>query len=362
MIEGTTHEVADIRSFLLSNLDRRDLVDIAAGQLHITRRAVLQELGALARAGFIEASGTSRNRTFSLITRELLNETYEITLKLQEDVVWSHDVGPKLRKLPPNVVALWNYCFTEIFNNAIDHSEGTEIFVYVQADALNTELTIHDNGVGIFKKIQVAMELVDERQAVLELAKGKFTTDKSRHSGLGVFFSSRMLDSFDILSGTVYFSHEAGLEHDWALQAQDTTSGTTVFMRLGNASKRTTLDIFNRFSDGKANGFNKTVVPVALAQYDFDQLVSRSQAKRVLARVDLFSHVVFDFTDVLSIGQAFADEIFRVFANAHPTVRLSTINTTRDVEEMIRSVKKEAVRQSKAERRRIPIGDRRSRK
>jgi len=38
------------------------------------------------------------------------------------------------------------------------------------------------------------------------LAKGKLTTDPKRHSGEGIFFSSRMFDEFDILSGGV-FSH-----------------------------------------------------------------------------------------------------------------------------------------------------------
>jgi len=54
-------------------------------------------------------------------------------------------------------------------------------------------------------------------------------------------------------------------------------------------------------------------VPVKLAQYGNDKLVSRSQAKRLLARVELFKVVMLDFTNVPTIGQAFADEIFRVF-------------------------------------------------
>ena len=56
--------------------------------------------------------------------------------------------------------------------------------------------------------------------------------------------------------------------------------------------------------------FNKTVVPVRLAQYGNDQLISRSQAKRVLARIDLFSTVLLDFEGVPAIGRAFADEVF----------------------------------------------------
>lgn len=46
-------------------------------------------------------------------------------------------------------------------------------------------------------------------------------------------------------------------------------------------------------------------------------LDSRSQAKRLLARVDKFKKVIFDFDDVEPIGQAFADEVFCVFAKQH---------------------------------------------
>jgi hypothetical protein len=53
---------------------------------------------------------------------------------------------------------------------------------------------------------------------------------------------------------------------------------------------------------------------------DGDPLISRSQAKRVLARVELFRTVLFDFSRVSSIGQAFADEMFRVFAHTHPGI------------------------------------------
>ena len=87
-----------------------------------------------------------------------------------------------------------------MFNNAIDHSGGTEI-VFVTKTAAQTTITIKDNGIGIFKKIQAAMNLLDERHAILELAKGKLTTDPKRHTGEGIFFTSRLVDSFDIVSG-----------------------------------------------------------------------------------------------------------------------------------------------------------------
>jgi hypothetical protein len=67
-----------------------------------------------------------------------------------------------------------------------------------------------------------------------------------------------------------------------------------------------------------------------------DFLISRSEAKRILARVESFEEAIFDFSGVESIGQAFADEIFRVFATAHPAVKLTPIHANEEVNRMIR--------------------------
>ena len=85
--------------------------------------------------------------------------------------------------------------------------------------------------------------------------------------------------------------------------------------------------------------FNKTVVPVKLAQYGDESLVSRSQAKRLLARVDRFQTVIMDFKDVETIGQSFADEIFRVFQRQHPEITLFAVNTSEEVAGMITRAK-----------------------
>lgn len=45
-----------------------------------------------------------------------------------------------------------------------------------------------------------------------------------------------------------------------------------------------------------------------------------------------------DFKGVTRIGQAFSDEIFRVFTNKYPDVHLVTVNTSADVENMIKRV------------------------
>lgn len=67
--------------------------------------------------------------------------------------------------------------------------------------------------------------------------------------------------------------------------------------------------------------------------------MSRSQARRVLARFNRFQEVMLDFKGVPRIGQAFADEIFRVFKNEHPEVAIYPVRTTPDVQAMIDHVR-----------------------
>jgi hypothetical protein len=66
--------------------------------------------------------------------------------------------------------------------------------------------------------------------------------------------------------------------------------------------------------------------------------ISRSEAKRLVANLEKFSEIVLDFRDVKSVGQGFADEVFRVFAGRYPTIRIATENTRPAVDAMIRHV------------------------
>ena len=80
----------------------------------------------------------------------------------------------------------------------------------------------------------------------------------------------------------------------------------------------------------------RTDIPLKLAQYGTDLLIARSQAKRILARLESFEEVFLDFSGVEEIGHSFADEIFRVYATAHPGVKLTPIHANEDVHRMIR--------------------------
>jgi len=276
---------------------------------------------------------------------ELAHEIHELSFLvdgLEEDRVWSEEIDPLLSQLPQNVREIWHYGCTEMINNVIDHANSKIVEILVDKTARSTRISVSDAGIGIFRKIAAALKLEDDRHAVVELAKGKVTTDPDNHTGEGIFFSSRVFDHYLIVSGEVLFTHDVGSDLDWIFggeEPQEEVRGTVVIMEIRNSSGKTLQDVFDQYAtDTEDYRFDKTIVPVRLMTYGDDRLVSRSQAKRLLSRIDRFRHVILDFEGVESIGQAFADEIFRVFASKNPGVEIVPAQANEQVSRMINRV------------------------
>jgi anti-sigma regulatory factor (Ser/Thr protein kinase) len=212
----------EIRQFILARVDEHphDIARLTAKQFGLTRQAVNLHLQRLLADSDLVRQGKTRRTRFFLAPKKTWQKHY--AGRQSESDVWESAVLPQISDLPDNALDIWRYSFTEMFNNAVDHSSGTRITVQLKCTAVNVEIAIIDNGVGIFKKIQRAMKFSNERYSPLELAKGKFTTDPAHHTGEGIFFTSKMLDAFDISSGGVYFTSVSPLKNP---------KGTAVWMK-----------------------------------------------------------------------------------------------------------------------------------
>ena len=326
-----------VRRYVLETIGAgsANVVQDTARRFNISRQAVNKHLRRLQTEGLIVAQGTTRSRQYELAV--IHRHTIDLNLDTQRDenLIWRRQIAPLVADAAVNAKDIWAYGCQEMLNNAIDHSSGTKITVRISSNVLSTIMTIEDDGYGVFRKIRESMNLEDERHAVFELSKGKLTTAPNNHTGEGIFFTSRMFDFFSISSGNVYFAHKSSDENFWVLENDASVAGTTIHMELSNSTKRTSKEVFDQFSN-EDYAFSKTVVPVNLARYDNDALLSRSQARRVLARVDRFSTVLLNFENVEHVGQAFADEVFRVFANAHPQIEIVPIRANPQVMAMIK--------------------------
>ena len=324
-----------LRALELIFEDGRRLGPRLASAIGVSRQVANGYLKRLASDGMVNVEGATRACVYSL---KLLSDGHDSFAcdGLEEDRVVTQVISPVIADLPHNVQNSWRYAASEMINNAIEHSGSSQVHVGVRRDALHTEVTVRDDGEGIFLKIQRILGLSDPREAILELAKGKLTTAPENHSGEGIFFTSRVMDAFDIESGRLRFRHAEHSFDRFDEEEGDSAGGTIVRLRLGNQSERTTSDVFDAYSDPEEYSFDKTVVPLHLAQQEGHVLVSRSQARRVSYRFEMFRRVELDFQGISTIGQAFADELFRVFARSHPDVSLIPVHCSPAVDNMIR--------------------------
>lgn len=329
-----------INDFILRNVAEHpsDIASLAVAEFGLSRNAINRYMNRLIDDGYLEAEGKTRGRRYRLKELVLLEfEIDDITRNTSEDAVWRFRILPQIKDVPRNVVDICQYGFTEMLNNVIDHSLSDTVLVLYRQTCVGIEIMVADKGVGIFRKIQNDFNLPDPRSALLELSKGKLTSDAARHSGEGIFFTSRMFDEFSISADGLLYMRERNDDLDWLIEVGDTDSpseGTAIFMAISTSATRTTREVFNQYI-GDDVRFRKTHIPIKLGKYPGEQLVSRSQAKRILTRFEQFSEILLDFNGVDDIGQPFADEIFRVYKNAHPEISLFAMGTNDDVQKMI---------------------------
>lgn len=272
---------------------------------------------------------------------ELIHNSYIYDLKrsngdLNTDTyAYEHCLSQHIKDMTPNIKEIWSYTFSEMINNVMDHSQAENLKIIVEQDYLKTTTLIFDDGVGIFEKIKEYFGFSSLDEAICELFKGKLTTDSANHSGEGIFFSSKMMDNFFIISsGKIFTSNK--YDNDRIIDiANENTKGTCVVMTLSNHTHKKPGEVFDLYANVDG-GFMKTRIPL---KNIFDSSpVSRSQAKRVCNRLEKFKEVVLDFDEIQWMGQGFAHQLFVVFANEHPDISLLPVNMNEDITKMYNHV------------------------
>jgi excisionase family DNA binding protein len=254
---------------------------------------------------------------------------------LAEGQVWqdlAHDLDYDPR-FPTPALRIMRYAFTEMLNNAIDHSGGTRAEVEWWDDADMLAFDIRDDGRGIFSHVRDGLELEDHFAAIQELSKGKTTTNPREHTGEGIFFTSKAVDVFEIASNGWRWTID-NIRQDQAVGAEPPGQGTSVRCEVDPGTSRTLSDVFDTFT-GEDHSFSKSRVRVKLFELGVD-FVSRSEAKRLLRSLERFQQVEVDFEGVREVGQGFIDELLRVWPSQHPDTRIIPTNMNRAVEAMVR--------------------------
>lgn len=241
------------------------------------------------------------------------------------------------RELSKDAFAIANFTFTEMLNNAIEHSKASRVTVETEIKFGQFDFRIEDHGVGAFESIRKKFKLKNDFEAAEHLLKGKQTTDPKHHSGQGIFFTSRAADRFILESSGLRLRFDNEI-HDVFLEDMRLLPGTRVWFQIKQKSRKNLKEIFDQFSNEEFE-FDKTEIKIHLSKAGTGW-VSRSEARRILFGLEKFKRIVLDFNGISSVGQGFADEVFRVFQKAHPSIRVEAVNMIPVVEFMIQRARK----------------------
>lgn len=273
-----------------------------------------------------------------LLAKTVFSRTLNNRPGLTEDVVLENikkEAPGVFKGLTRNAADIFNYAFTEILNNAIEHSKSKKIFVAVKRDEQNIEFKIFDWGVGVFNNIQKKFRLKNQAEAIEHLLKGKQTTQPQAHTGEGLFFTSRVADVLGIKSFAKKLIFDNKAEDIFAGDLVKEVKGTKVSFKLALNSAKNLQALFQKYAE-KGFAFVRTDFKVRILELGSDFYVSRSQARRLLFGLDKFKHITLDFKKVSAIGQGFADEVFRVWQKNHPGVKIDYLNANESITFMIK--------------------------
>jgi anti-sigma regulatory factor (Ser/Thr protein kinase) len=305
-------------------------------RLDISRRRAGLLLRRLAAAQWLTAGGSARRPVWQPGPLRQVVQRYALA-GLQEDLPWQHDFAPCFQ-LAPEVSAMAQYAFTELLNNAIDHSGGSMVTVTLRQTPLHLQLLVSDDGCGVFERIAHSFDIADPRLAMFELSKGKLTSQPARHAGHGLFFSARLADVFDLHANGQAFQFRGSGRSDWRATRPGPHLGTSIYLAIALDTPRTLDGVLRAHSaSGQGHAFERTQVPLRLLA-EAARLPSRADARRVAARLQGFARAELDFSGIEGVGHGFADELLRVLRPAHPDSDWQPVGMNPQVQSMLHSI------------------------
>jgi anti-sigma regulatory factor (Ser/Thr protein kinase) len=293
-----------------------------ATALGVTRQTAHRYLRQLVAEGHLVAEGAGRGARYR--RPDLVDVRRFRTAGLDEDRVWADMSGPvsTIASLGSAARAVLHYALTELVNNAVEHSGARDVEIAISRKGEAIELAVRDEGVGVFEHLRQRLGLASELEALQELSKGKTTTMPERHSGEGLFFTSKAANRFELESGGLRWVVD-NRRDDMAVAAIDPPlRGTTARVELDPHGTRELTEVFAEYTRDFEFARTRTVIRLFAIGTTF---MSRSEARRLVSGLERFREVVLDFGGVELVGQGFADEVFRVWARQHPEVALVPI-------------------------------------
>ncbi len=307
----------------------------------VSRQQAHTWLSRMVEAGELRREGQGRSTHYVRASAGPSERAFDfVRAGLEEHQAWRQieSAIPALGDLPKPAAEILYYAFAEMMNNAIDHSESERILARVELGADRVRVVIEDFGIGALQRIQQSLHLASPLEALQQVSKGKLTTAPEAHTGLGLFFTSKAVELFELCSDSIRWLVD-NRTADMAVFDVVPRKGTEVAFEVDRATTRDLKALFDTYS--RDFEVTRTRVTVKLFRAD-RRYVSRSEARQILLGLEKFEEVFLDFSGVSGIGQGFADEVFRVWPSRNPGTTLTPIHTGPAVEFMIGLARKRA--------------------
>jgi len=170
----------NIKEFILCSVDEHpyDLVRFTSQFFGVTQQAVSLHLRQLMAAGLIEKIGDKRGTTYRRSSASAppsssasaprssspapprsdfalpVIAAVPIESKKDEHTYWDEYIKDQVHSLKANIFDIVEYGFGEMMNNVIDHAQAKNVTLGFDRNENRIQLTIQDDGIGVFKKIQ----------------------------------------------------------------------------------------------------------------------------------------------------------------------------------------------------------------
>lgn len=310
-----------------------------AARFGVSRQYLHRFLRELTEEGTIRFVGRTNNARYVIFSEKIESKAFSLVFTnghFSESDVWGKIEAEMLvrTRVPGNAARILEYAFTEMCNNAIEHSRSRKIFVNFSIRDGNTRFEVRDFGIGIFRNVMRKRNLKSEIEAMQDVLKGKQTTDPKRHTGEGIFFTSKIADTLIIKSFKKKLTVDNRRKDIFFGEEKKSIRGTRVVFSLNARARKSLEALFHEYTDNATYEFSKTSVKVKLFREGTEH-ISRSEARRIMVGLEKFKEITIDFGGVDIVGQGFADEIFRVWAARYPKNEIRAVRANKTMQFMI---------------------------
>lgn len=217
--------------------DPRGIARRVAQAYGISRQAANRHLDALVGAGVLEEAGHTRARAYALRRSSAMSRELRVTPVLSSSRVWADVMAPILAGDRAIVRETCRGIFKELVENAIRHAGASWISIELVTSARQIDLTVSDDGRGIFDALAERFMVATARDAAEEFARQAQLRSMDSPAAR-LMLLARGAEAFAITASGIVCEFEAANDLWIVRESEAVLAGTSVSCRLKRVVSR----------------------------------------------------------------------------------------------------------------------------